>query len=82
MRDDRESSAGAPPVRSCEVKVGGIRRSGEAVQRPDGGAKAGQRVFAALSEGKEPAEEDTALFSEWKRAYISRLCRIFTELLS
>ena len=75
-------SAGAPPVRSCEVKVGGIRRSGEAVQLPDGGAKAGQRVFAALSEGKEPPREDTALFSEWKRAYISRLSRLFTELLS
>jgi len=75
-------SAGAPPVRSCEVKVGGIRRAGETVKLPDGGAKAGQRVFAAFNVGKEPAKEDTVLFSEWKRAYTIRLNWLFTELLS
>ncbi len=73
-------AAGKPPVCSCEVTVGGIKQLGEGSELPDGGEKAGQRVFAALNAGKSPAEEDAELFGAWKRAYTARLNRIFTGI--
>ncbi|MBR6070737.1 MAG: hypothetical protein IKP78_09130 [Ruminococcus sp.] len=73
-------SAGEPPRCSCTVTTNGIQPCTAAeTELPHGGGQAGQRVLAALNAGALPSPADEELYSRWKRAYLLRLHRLFTE---
>lgn len=73
-------SDGKPPICSCMVTAGNIRPCNKALPNfPDGGSKAGQRIFKALNEGNQPLPEDEILYSKWKKAYSILLHQLLTK---
>ncbi|MBO7396042.1 MAG: hypothetical protein J6U16_08010 [Ruminococcus sp.] len=73
-------SAGESPRCSCEVTAGKLLPcTDKSAELPYGGAEAGQRVFAALNEGKSPSAEDEEQYTQWKAAYIAKLREMFTK---